>query len=630
MDKVTGSVWVALGALQARAAVKAMVMGWFGTPERVRDIAIKTLVQQWIAHDKRTHTMDDGTTAGGRYYDYAKSSFGSPEGIFWGPLLRITSAAQRDLLLHDAEFQEMMRSEKMTRQFQLVGNLIRDNYPNEHGALFAKKYNHHFLTEDSTGKIVAMNDDAIVALFRKPEGGAAPSGDAYPRLLITSSHARGESLADVTSITHGLESLARDSHAGKKLDHGHVDTGVKLGQTLTLYACDVEENPMLNAAALLRRILELKRIAKTGEEDTFTEVSPGAKRIAKLMLKCMVEDPTRIDTKDERLICDSAKAKNGPIVLRKDAIDIANHFQLVGYSKGGNVVSDAMRYLIHELKAVNPAHRTPVFAVQPRLGEGKGPEGVSQHSIRDIVRGISVMAIASIEVEMAEEYKKHGVRRVAFNNKNDIVSANSNYQSKPYDERYLIDGVIEEAGHNPEHMLGTRGDEVADAIVGYAHQDGRVTRRLMEFFAPNYGDVAIGHVHFDERAKEGIFTIEAASGSTDAQFTQYLKSIKDAFLHQRLHGIKIEHAPYEPGQFTVHCAPRGGVVDFSKNAGALQKVRAAFTALRASPENPVVTARIENEINTYAREQEFAGFEADGPAPAGRARRGGASAAHGR
>ncbi|MDX2094755.1 MAG: hypothetical protein SFW64_02280 [Alphaproteobacteria bacterium] len=72
------------------------------------------------------------------------------------------------------------------------------------------------------------------------------------------------------------------------------------------------------------------------------------------------------------------------------------------------------------------------------------------------------------------------------------------------------------------------------------------------------------------------------------------------------------------------------MVDFSKNAGALLKVRSAFTALRASPENPVVTARIENEINAYAREQGLAGFEADDPTPAGRVRRGGAATTQGR
>lgn len=571
------------------------------------DMMTRQMVTEWIEKDKRTHSVPDGTSAAGRHYVSMKDTYGSPDGVVmkWMSML---PNWPRQMMFKSKAFQNIMRSDLMVRQFRLIDSIIREHYPDDHGTLFNPEYNHQFLTENSNNEIVAVDENAIIALFQKPHAESS-SGTPYPRLLITSSHAQGESLKDVTAITHGLEALARDSHGGKALNHGYIDKGVQPGQTLTLYACDVEEGPWLNGAALLARINELKEIARTGKPDRFEQISPGAKRIAKLMLKCMVEQPERIDTKDPRHINDIIADGEPPLRLREDAIDIANHFQLIGYSKGGNVVSDAMRYLVSEISAKDKEGHS-LFQPHPSSPSYDENGQLRTHNIYDIVRGISVMALAAIEVGMDRHYKECGVRRVAFNNKHDLISEHKNYQSAVFDERYLIEGTSNHLGHHPSDMMGTRGSDMEEAIVGYAHEDEKVTRRLMEFFAPNYGDAAIGHVYFDkDAAKKGEFLIEAASGTTDGELTQHLDKIKAALVSHHLFGVTIARDLDKTGIYKVVCAPKDVTVDFTKDHAALKNLRAAFHDLRMDRENPVVTMRIENEIAAFASRHGMKGFD---------------------
>lgn len=533
--------------------------------------ATRAHISVWLDQDART-THTDGSSAFGRYYQHVKSLLQDTFEYLPEPLRSLMKSP----LKNDSTVQKILRSQDQVDLFRLIDATIRKRYPNEHGELYDEKYNHKFLTENSKGDIVAMDEDAVVKLFDK-RGDVEGKGEIYPHIILTSSHAQGETKNDITSITHGIEALARDSE-GKKLPHGYVDTAVKPGQTLTLYACDVDKSPWLNGAALMSRILELKRIEKTGEVETdFNEISPGAKRLAKLMLKCMVEDPQSIDTKDPRSMHDIAINREQPLRLRADAIEIAHHFQLIGYSKGGNVVSDALRYLVSELSARN-AREQNLFEMHPESPalNGDGTQ-MNTHNISKIVRNIASMAIASVEVGMSDYYKAHGVRRVAFNNNNDLISAHHNYEDSVYDERWIIDGVEQHVGHAPQDMMGTRDD-----IKGYAHNDPRVARRLKEFFAPNYGKAAIGRVVFNGHADAGEVTIEAATGTTDRQIEQFASTIETAVakaLKLRPSGVKLTSNPEQPGIFNLNC--KG--VDFTKSANALNGLKDAFTELRSSP-----------------------------------------------
>ncbi len=135
----------------------------------------------------------------------------------------------------------------------------------------------------------------------------------------------------------------------------------------------------------------------------------------------------------------------------------------------------------------------------------------------------------------------------------------------------------------------------------------------MEFFAPNYGDAALGHVWFDDAAalERGELTLEVASGTTDAEFTKYTDRIIAQLEDTALKVSEITNDPKKPGVFTLHCrATEEGesspkAVDLTEeNAQApLSRMRGAFEALQKSIHNPVITARIINEINAYGRKR---------------------------
>lgn len=567
-------------ALQTAADVTQQTLNSY---KKVMQDYTRTQVQAWLEQDAIKHQVDDGTSAGGRYYLHIKNDTQSKLGMF-PPVVRGMLKGQ---LMYNPKLQEFMRSQVMVDQFNLIDRIIRERYPHDAGTLYQPQYNHRFLTETShsarsNGEIVSVEADAIVKLFDKKNKG-------FPHVIVTSSHAQGETLEDVRGITHGIEALARDSE-GQELPHGYIDQGVKPGQTLTIYACDVEQTPWLNASSLMARILELKKIAATGEpEKEFNHISPGAKRIAKLMLKCMVEEPAQIDVNDPRPMHDSAAGEQKPIRLRADAVDVAHHFQLIGYSKGGNVVSDAMRYLVSELTAKQKDGQS-VFQVE----NGKEAD---QASVRNIVRSIAVMALASVEVGLSEHDKAHGVRRVAFNSDKDAISAHHNYESGQYDERWIIKGVDRHVGHAPQDMMGTRA-----LIRGFAHDDPRVARRLKEAFAPNYGKAAIGHVLFNGRAPQGEITIEAATGTTDAQIEAYKGDILHACEIAGLRGADLINDKENPGIFTLKVAGW----DFRNDRRVLGQLKKAFEYLRnQTPGLVIAQAIIDGEIQAQIQKAPY-------------------------
>ncbi len=559
-------------------------------------------IEKWVEIDFATHTKDNGTSPGGRYYNYTKVQMQA----LLDRMPPLFKDAYKKLLKDDPFFQETLRGDAMAKQFASIDDIIRDVYTKKHpecaasmrwqGTLRDQKYNHKFLTEtsrqkgDKHGEIVAMDVDAIVELFHKPAASGKAPNDPFPHIIVTSSHAQGETLRDVMSITHGIEAMARDSE-GKELPHGYIDKGVKPGQTLTIYACDVGKTPWKNGAALLRRVNELKRIAKTGEPDReFTDVSPGAKRIAKLILKCMAEEPSLIDVDNKQSMSEIAAHRMEPIRLRADAVDIAHHFQLIGYSKGGNVVSDAMRYLVAELTAKR-ADGQDVFAKHPESPTRNGDCSMSQQNVRNVVRSIACMALASVEVGMSEHDKKYGVRRVSINNQHDLISAHHNFEGSLHDERWIIHGAEEHHGHAPHQMMGSRAPTEDVALSeefsqrGYAHEDPRVARRLKEFFAANFQKAAISAVLFPEDKNTEVL-IEAATGTTDAQLMERSSLIKRELMAAGLRNVNLAVERDNPGFLRLQCN-----ADFKRNPRDIQSLKHALLRLKHDPHNKLVVAQ---------------------------------------
>jgi hypothetical protein len=634
------TVWAEMAAATANATGAMMRSGlelgfhmmrtaqsyWGEWYSYLENMSTDAKIREWVREDAKDWMRADtkefnqekadaleaqglGTSPSGRYYTHTKNEMQTLLAQ-WQPF---TGDALKDQLMHNARIQEAMRSPAMAEQFRKIDARVRaiyeEMYPaiyqkmRKHGTLYDAAYNHKFLTEESHnpkthGNIVAMDVDDIVKLFNKRAPKGAIKGEHFPHIIITTSHAQGETLEDVRSITHGIEAMARDSE-GKDLPHGYVDKAVKAGDTLTLYACDVEETPWLNGQSLLDRVNELKRIAKTGKPDTeFHHISPGAKRIAKLMLKCMVEDPSLIDVNAPDGMAVVAKKRNTPIILREDAVEIAHHFQLIGYSKGGNVVSDAMRYLVAELTATRENGQT-VFEKHPDSHNRAHDVAMSEHNVRDIVRSIATLALASVETGMSAHDIAHGVRRDAVNSEEDLISAHKNYESNPpYDRRWIIKGVKEHLGHAPHSFMGKRDlGVVGEKIVGFVHDSPVVARRLREFFASNYGKVAISQVAFGEYAAQGEVKLEAATGTTNSQIEKLKNSIiaavGNAFglgahaLKTKPHRISLTADEENAGMFSLIVKGK----DFKNNREDIATLKQAFAQLRADKDNGLAVAQ---------------------------------------
>ncbi|MBN8543346.1 MAG: hypothetical protein J0M34_03680 [Alphaproteobacteria bacterium] len=419
-------------------------------------------------------------------------------------------------LMNNPQIQDIAHSKGMIEAMEIVGRTL----PGQ-GEIFESDLNHHFVTENADGEIVPVDDMKLIDdMFPRATNG---NGQAFfPRIILTSSHARAEKNSDITDITHGVQALARDSigKGKQELDIAHLGDGGSLdsSKTLVLMACDTEQNPFLNGAMLLRRLEELQSIKHTGElpEDNFEYTSDGAKRIAKLMLRCMAQDPDDVDMNDLRPL----KEIGEPIQLRARPELIAQHFQLIGYSKGGNVVSDAMRYLIHDLMAQSGGE----YLVQMNGHALSEPE--HKEKVRDLVRNVACMSIAALEVQMDKYYKECGVRRASFNNENDMISGHMPFDSTWADRKWTIKGTKEKAGHDPKDALGT----IHPPKRGYVLDDAQVRRRVSEAMAPLYGKAAMSSISYtDEQSRaDGAIVVGTAAGTSDELFINYQEKIEDA------------------------------------------------------------------------------------------------------
>jgi hypothetical protein len=484
------------------------------------------------------HYHDKGESPGGELYQRFKFLF-SGSGVMPEPL--------------KGKINALLRGKQAVRLAKALGEAIPGA-----GVLYGEEYNGRFLHETGAGKVAAYDVDALVQQFADMRPGAT-----LPHVVITSSHAQGETLQDVTSITRGIESLIHHSQGEERPIHTMENPPDGLKKPLILYACDTEKNPFLNAAALMNRLDVLE---KTGGEGSFEHASPGARRIARLILKCMVQNPEVIPMDDARPLSEILSA---PVTLRPNAERIAQHFHLIGYSKGGNVVSDAMRYLVGELTAQdknsNPlivfdAVTDEVIRLSPRA------------RIHNLVRNIACASFAAIEVPMAQYYKDHGVRRFAVNNVYDQVADHKPYDSTPGDRRLVIEGTPEKSGHDPAAALGTRESK------GYFLKDETVARRLKEWFAPMFGKAAISSIVFEDarmKASNNSILIGTAPGTPDELLMEYKETITEAMKNASLTNVKLATISHQNGRaFILTCRE-----NIASEPQALKKLQKGFETL---------------------------------------------------
>jgi hypothetical protein len=458
---------------------------------------------------------------------------------------------------------QSLRGPQAVRLAKALGDVIPGA-----GQLYDEKYNGKFLHEPGAGKIEAYDVDALVQQFVNNQPGAK-----FPHVVLTSSHAQGETLEDVTSITHGIESLIHHSQGEMQPISAMKTPPEGLKKPLILYACDTHKNPFLNSAELMQR---LDVLASTGGKVSFEHASPGARRIARLMLKCMVETPDAIPIDDPRPLSEILTA---PVKLRPSAERIAQHFHLIGYSKGGNTVSDAMRYLIEEMTAKDQQNN-PLIMFAPAQEEGNTLP--PQARIHNLVRNIACASFAAIEVPMAQYYKEHGVRRFAVNNEYDQVANHKPYKATRGDRRDEIKGSPDKLGHDPAAALGTRDKR------GYFLDDPFVARRLKEWFAPMFGKAAISSISFEDprMQQDGrSILIGTAPGTPDELLMQYKDTITMAMRDAGLAGSKINTISNQNGRAFILTFPQN-----IENKDDIRKLKAGFEALRKDDVKGLVIA----------------------------------------
>lgn len=529
---------------------------------------------------------------GGKSYDYSKRLSQQMMDSTPEPIRSWLNHA----IKHDAEFQSLMRSESMAEWFEFVGsqielfkhvwnaaltfNPLRAAFLLPDAELTRPEYNHQFLVEDKHGKIVAVTESQLLELFPQADPITGESPKQLPRVVFTSSHARGENLRDVTTITHGIERMISDATDKQckfaKVDPSQPGLGVKPDETLIVFRCDVRANPWLNGAELLRRNNELKHCQETGAKDEFKECSPGSWAISHLIQAMTAQSPSQVLKAGAQHLAHSLAPDAARIELRPDAARVAQHIFAEGYSKGGTVISDAVcRILPDEYQTKDAAGRDAYYCMQDGEMRPITKDGI--YEVRKLVRQIPAWAMASVEFGLTDAQIAAGARRVAFNSEDDTISAHSNYTGRRYDERWIVKGVKHDNGHHPEDALGTRKEP------GYAGKDPRIARRQKEMCAPMIGKATLDGVRFDQVSANEM-VLEAGAGTSDRLI---MEEHADTILaHLKQHGLsaKIENPFPHSGEYHLEFdEPIQG------NRAAMKRLQQAFRDMRANAPGLVIS-----------------------------------------
>lgn len=420
----------------------------------------------------------------------------------------------------DGPVERMMKDNLQSRTrvaadfFRALGDIAPKNH-NVYGQFNHGLYTHNSMvpavTEDGRetkpGSLNRVLPNDIAKQF------AQGAEEDWPELILTCNHARTTDHHDISSIMRGFRVLAQDAFEGKeeiqlkrRIDGMDFDD-IQGKKTLIVSSVDTELNSFYNGAALLDRLNEVREEVshspdKAPQGDVY--MSEGAKRLAKLILKLMVEDPQKVDIASPQDVRENGiKMKltqsDEPIVLRKDAAKIAQHIKLMGYSKGGNTVTDALRYLLRELRQPGPDGKGTMFV--QRLNDKHAPMPLNVHLISAIMRNLGLLSVAAGEVPLTAEEKAYGMRRMSVVNKNDIIAnhfkAGDEGRYGTDDDFYYIEGTKRKLGHDPEDALGTfrvgqDGQEMRHS--GYLLQDADVKDRLRCYFASTFDRVAISDI----------------------------------------------------------------------------------------------------------------------------------------
>ncbi|MBN66516.1 MAG: hypothetical protein CMM94_02985 [Rickettsiales bacterium] len=452
--------------------------------------------------------------------------------------------------------------------------------------------NGQFVTHNKDGSLNETLPSQVTQLFdpKTPQ--------KWPNLVLTCTHALAGEDADLSQIMKGMHALTRHLY-GKPLSLArHVQPGKDYaGKAIMLAASHTEDNAWKNGAAMIRRYNTLKeRDPDVPSAQDWQDIAPHAQRLALLMLSALVTEPERVDVSQPDATIAALQRADAPLTLRLDAARVAQHFTLMGYSKGGNVVTDAVRYLVHCLQSEQDAGLGLVRVD----GQAAGAAAPSQAVISNIVKNVGLLSIAAGEVPLSEREKAFGMRRTTIINDKDIIAGHFRAGQEDafgqHDDFYLVKGTGRRGGHDPDHALGV--DDKIGYIVGNDTfpSDPRVIDRLKVLFAPMYKRTAIADVAFmpAEDDKPAHLLLERGPGIADAAFAKRIPEIERALQKAGVAGARLECRGGESGVCEIKAD-----IDVLEDPVAINALKRGFEQLKAQAKGLFISEQVFAEIDRH-------------------------------
>ncbi len=516
------------------------------------------------------------------------------------------------------------------------------------------KLNDRFFTHNSTqekdnrdgappGSLNLVKPTDIQAQFNQSDT------SKWPNLILTSSHALVRDHKDVSDVMKGFHAMITQAYgSGEGNDRGKdlplirklggaspvIDAGTGK-PTLMVSAVYNDRNALVNGGTLLLRMHHLDEVGRKytslkpsaqeraemerdylgyehdqGDKLGGTQMSHASINLGKLILSLIVENSDDLGPVNAR---DNLEFYRKPLIeydpplkLRPDADQVLQHIKLAGYSKGGTIVTDALRFLALQLEHPND------------LGKSSFVDHTGKtidHT--DITRMMSHMGILCVNpgiTPLSIREQDLGIRRMSVRNDNDIVTSHlfANYAkeeklrikvdaSGDYDNVYVVNGTKDHLGHGIEDALGSRDKP------GYIMNSGgeesevkmQVKSRLQSFFASCYDKVGISQVKLS--AQGGDSYILDFELSTGVPYKDFVGSTQQQVVIEKLKGASFISPTMKPS--LKEGEPYKGQILFTapKGLDVAQACRDALAKLNTLPEQNIFISR--TSLNQLAPER---------------------------
>ncbi len=450
-------------------------------------------------------------------------------------------------------------------------------------------FTHNHLASDDPldGSLNRININKLVEQFHNADP------DKRPNLHLTSNHALAADNHHIANIMKGNHAFAEYSFADSKTGrrkHLHLlhrteqrDAPIEQREheTIMLAAVDNRWNAWGNGGTFLHRWNHMNHIYELEENealnpdereaayigDGHAQISPASVMIGLLLLKLITKQPenepekVHIPSREEFLSFSkdpNAKLYNGdlqqafvqsdePIELRDDAAKILQHILPQGYSKGGQIITDAIDVFWLNLSRHrgNDRNAERIFTIDDKP--------ITDEQIADLTFNMGILAVNPGITPLNKHQLKMGMRRLTIRNRDDKITCN--FFAHPFmqdrmaqnkdgrDDVYTVipkkdDG---ELGHGPTAAMGKRHLDGSKASIGYildpdqlendlanAHE---VRSRVRVIHAADFDAVGISNVIKDNQ--DGSYHIEFSRGASNEAIERVEALISEALTKER-------------------------------------------------------------------------------------------------